>query len=72
MDRRDAVVCAVNRALEQAPKVFEAVRMDAILGVALSMNNRGVDVIPIEAVVGLERVRVDRRTGFHLLSDDAL
>jgi len=46
--------------------------MDAILGVALSMNNRGVDVIPIEAVVGLERVRVDRRTGFHLLSDDAL
>src|SRR5437868_3689306 len=58
----DTNIGPVQSALEQAPEVFQAVRVNATVCVADSVVNHSSVIITLKVVVGHERVGADGRT----------
>jgi hypothetical protein len=69
MERLDADVGATDRPLEQAPGMFEAIRVDVAFGIAFGMVDHVVNVLPVQPCVRRQRIRIDSRTGFHIVPD---
>lgn len=70
MEGLDVHVRTLDRPLEQAPEVFEPVRVDPALRIRLGVVDDLVNVLLFtESGVGLESIRVDRRAGLDMLPD---
>src|SRR6478672_790284 len=67
MEWFDGHVGALEGTLEQRPEVLKAVGVDLSVYVRLGMVDNAVDIIGAQAVVGHERIGIDRRTGFDVL-----
>src|SRR5438105_12695456 len=65
----NANICSTKAALEQAPKVFKSVSVNAIFGVALRMVNNFVLICVTKFVVGFKRVGENIRSLFDVLAN---
>jgi len=72
VERLDADVSALDRPLEQTPKVFESVCVNTSANVSESMVNRLVLVTGTQRVVRHERICIDRSFLFDVLHDFGL
>jgi hypothetical protein len=66
VERLDRDVRALQAALEQAPEVLQAVRVDLAVNILLGVVDNAVDERVRQVGVGVERVRVDVRALLHV------
>src|ERR1700676_5594425 len=72
MERLDTNVSTFEPSLGKRPKVFNAVRMDIAVNVALCVIDHLMDVISAQAVVGAPSVAVNVRTALNILPHESL
>src|ERR1700747_1402491 len=72
MERFHGNVGSLERALEQAPEVFQTVCMDTPLDVSLRMVNHLMVEFSVQANVGHERIRIDWSPFLDVLRDVTL
>lgn len=69
VERLDADVGSMQLALYQRPEVLHRVRVNIALGVFNSMVNYLMREVAVKSVVGLQRIRIQSRTGSDVLPD---
>ena len=65
VERLNRMMSAVDRALEQTPEVFEAVRVDSPVDKRLCVVDHFMDVLAFQPIVRLQGIRVDGRASGH-------
>jgi hypothetical protein len=65
-------VCAIDSALQQAPEVFQSVRVYVLPDVFNRMVNDFVRVFFRQAVIGFQRIAIQRRSDFDVLAYQGL
>src|SRR6266478_6703233 len=71
MKRLNIHIRSVQRAFEERPEIFQAVRMDMALCVTDGMVDHSPVVILFKIIIGHKRISADRRTFLDMLSDVA-
>lgn len=69
VERLDRNIGSVNAALQQTPKVFHIVRMNVALDIRNRMVNNLMSVVTRQPAIGKQRIGVESRTRFNMLSD---
>jgi hypothetical protein len=72
MERLDTNVRSLESALEETPKVFQAVRVNLAINVPLGMVNHAVRVIAAQTFIGLQSVSEQRGHWSYVFSDFAV
>lgn len=72
MKRLYAHIGSLDCALEQAPEIFQPVRMDVALGVANRVVNHLMNVVGVHADIGAKCIGIKLRAFQHVLADIAL
>ena len=69
VERFHAHIGTADTALQQAPEVFKAIGMNTTIHILDSMIHNLVGVVGSQSFVGEQRIRVESRTRFDMLSD---
>src|SRR6185312_15498849 len=68
----DSYIRAFDASLEKRPKVFDSVSVNLSINVLLSVIDNAVNVFLSKLIVGAQRVCIDIRSGFDVLSNLAV
>src|SRR5580658_4780093 len=69
MERFDTNVGSADATFQQAPVVFESVRVNLSVNILNCMVNDLMSVIGCKAVVGKQEIRIERRSSFNMLTN---
>src|ERR1019366_68092 len=71
MKRFDTNIRALDGSLQETPEIFHAVRVNDAINVGFGVVHNLVGIL-IKTVIGLQRIRVQRRSSFYVVAHDGL